>query len=171
MGIFNFLTLASVTTNSALTFFSLDVFNDMELAPRIWLFMAFQWILFGIQLVIQYFVDDIPEDVTQQIARTEYIVEKLIHKKHDEEATNVAKFFKEIKNSEMNESDNFIEEEKKEKVSCLHNFSVKFPDCIISKILINDRVKFSSTFNQDFQYNIGKFEYNIGLPPRNNNFS
>lgn len=166
MGIFNFITLASVTTNSALTFFSLDVFNKIELAPRIWLFMSFQWILIGIQLVIQYFVPDVPEDVELQIERTEFIVNKLIRGQPDEEMTNVAKFNRQG----TTESVDILPEDPPKDLTCLESFSKCFPDCIFSKIQTNDRMKFRTNFNENFDYEIQNYQFNTNLPPSNHSF-
>lgn len=48
-------------------------------------FIGFQWVLIGLQFIAQAIVPDVPEEVEIQLARNEFINEKVIEKVEDED--------------------------------------------------------------------------------------
>ena len=52
---------------------------------KLWIFIGFQWVLFGAQMVIRVMVPDEPRFVDIQRKRTEFIVSKVIDKVKDED--------------------------------------------------------------------------------------
>lgn len=114
-------------------------------------------------MLIQYFVDDVPQDVQDQLEKTEFIVSKIIEKKYDEELTKVSDFENNIQ-EKVDEIDDHAPQKKK---NCIDFIGDIFPDCILSKIRINDRVKFKSVFDENFDYDIKTYVSKVNAPPSN----
>ena len=52
---------------------------------RVWMFILFQYFLFGVMAFFSLIVTDVPVDVTTQLGRAAFINEKVILKVADEE--------------------------------------------------------------------------------------
>jgi len=83
--IFGFMGTVAVITNGGLIFFTMDTLWFLPLAYRVWLFIGFQWILITTQVLLEGWIDDIPQDVIIQAQRQEFICSKLIDELADEE--------------------------------------------------------------------------------------
>jgi anoctamin-10/anoctamin-7 len=83
--IFSIISVAAVITNAALICFTMTVLHQYSLFGRVWIFIGFQWVLISIQYVTQAIIPDVPESVEIQLARTEFINDKVIEKVPDED--------------------------------------------------------------------------------------
>lgn len=84
MTVFQVMATICVVTNSGLIVFTMSVLDDYDLSTRMWLFIAFQWFLFGTQSIIQIAIPDEPYEVQIQAQRNEFIVDKIIEKVEDD---------------------------------------------------------------------------------------
>jgi hypothetical protein len=82
--IFNIISVAAVITNAGLVCFTMDVLWRYSLFGRVWVFIGFQWVIIGCQFLSQLVIEDIPEEVTIQLQRNEFINLKVIEKVEDE---------------------------------------------------------------------------------------
>jgi anoctamin-10 len=83
--IFDIVVSASIVTNSALIVFTMQLLDQYTPFRQFWIFIGFQWVLFGSVYLVQSVIPDIPPEVELQIERSEYIQAKLIEKTPDEE--------------------------------------------------------------------------------------
>eukprot|EP01031_Cornospumella_fuschlensis_P028338 gene28338-34214_t len=67
--------LISVGTNAALLCFTMDLLSWSGVA-KVWLFIGFQYFIITAMALFAYLVDDVPIEVTTQLARQEYLVER-----------------------------------------------------------------------------------------------
>ena len=70
----------AVITNAGITVFTLKIFESWHLSSRFMIFIGFQWTCFALQALVMFVVDDEPDFVGVQKARTEFLVAKLIDK-------------------------------------------------------------------------------------------
>lgn len=77
--------VAGVVTNAGLIVFTMDVLDEYEDYIRYWVFILFQWAVYGFQSILMALVPDIPEEVAIQTERSEYFVSKLIDKEKETE--------------------------------------------------------------------------------------
>lgn len=54
-----------------------DHLGEYDLSIRLWFFILFQWVTFIFMAVLSGLVSDIPEDVTIQLQRTEFLTSKV----------------------------------------------------------------------------------------------
>eukprot|EP01038_Epipyxis_sp_PR26KG_P010969 gene10969-14731_t len=81
--IFGIIALAGVITNAAIVCFTMDVLYAYSTFGRAWIFMGFQWVLISVQVIIQWYIPDIPEEVEMQIERMAFYQDKVIEKVRD----------------------------------------------------------------------------------------
>jgi hypothetical protein len=67
-------------TNGGLIFFTLPSFQAVEKSGRIWLFFSFQCFLIVYQYLVSLLVPEVPEKVSIQWHRNQFISNKLIEK-------------------------------------------------------------------------------------------
>ena len=65
--------------------FTLTVLNDFDQTTQWFIFTFFQWVMFGIIVVIDQAIDDVPPDVKIQIERNDFLSSKLIDHVADDE--------------------------------------------------------------------------------------
>lgn len=82
--IFTIIVAVSCTTNAALTVFTMDVFDDKSDMFRMWFFIIFQWGCFSIQVFLMALVPDEPQEVRIQLARQDFLTEKAVLKRPDD---------------------------------------------------------------------------------------
>lgn len=58
--------------------------TDMEGEPLMWIFVGFQYFVFAFMALFSYLVDDIPEEVTIQLARQQFVTDKVLRMVPDE---------------------------------------------------------------------------------------
>lgn len=92
--IFLFLCGVSVVTNASLSVFTMHVLDEVSTSLRFWIFIIFQWACFIIQFLIMEAIPDIPEEIEIQLARQDFIINKLIEKIPDEPIVNVDSLIK-----------------------------------------------------------------------------
>ena len=88
--VFTMITGAAIITNAAIAVFVMDTFDGVKSYLglsyfRVWMFILFQYFLFGIMAFFSLNVADVPVDVTTQLGRAAFINEKVILKVADEE--------------------------------------------------------------------------------------
>jgi hypothetical protein len=74
--IFQLMAIIACVTNSGILCFTMQLFETSN-ASLVWIFVIFQYFLIITALLLEYFVDDVPEDVTIQLQRTEFIVKAI----------------------------------------------------------------------------------------------
>lgn len=82
--IFLVIITAAVVTNAGLAVFTMHTFNDLDVRSRFWIFVVFQWLVFGLQQVIMAAIPDIPDEIEIQIRRMKFITSKVIDEVPDE---------------------------------------------------------------------------------------
>ncbi|KAF4323256.1 hypothetical protein BBO99_00001540 [Phytophthora kernoviae] len=75
----------SVCTNGAVVIFTGDFFNDLSTASRVWMFTLFISSMFLFKYLLEVCIDDVPEDVTAQKYRQEYLVSKCLYHMPDDD--------------------------------------------------------------------------------------
>jgi anoctamin-10/anoctamin-7 len=118
--IFAILTTVSVMTNAGLICFTMDLTWETVAnggwgasdAQRLWMFIAFQWVVIGFQFVCGVYIDDVPDDVDIQLKRMDFINSKVIFKVADED------FGEEEVSFDAEENDSSTEFKPKEKKVC-----------------------------------------------------
>jgi len=89
--IFTLMSVIAVATNAGLIVFTMDLANNEVFAKRVtingkyWIFIAFQWVLIGIQFMISVAIPDEPNEVTIQKKRATFIIDKIIDETPDED--------------------------------------------------------------------------------------
>jgi hypothetical protein len=78
--IYKCLVFIAFITNGALIFLTLPLFEIVEITSRVWLFFGFQCFLIIYQYFVSYIVPEVPEKVSIQWHRNEFISKKLIEK-------------------------------------------------------------------------------------------
>ena len=87
--------MSLVCTKQALIVFTMNLFpSDYSSFTKFWVFIGFQWVMFGLQYTIRALVPDIPWDIEIQEKRQEFVNRKLIRGEEDEDfvmtkATNI----------------------------------------------------------------------------------
>ena len=80
MDVFVALSFLSVISNSGIICFTMDVFpTDMKL----WLFITFQYVIFSGMYIFEMVIDDVPEEVSIQAARQEFLLSKVVEQDSD----------------------------------------------------------------------------------------
>ena len=87
---FGVIAALSVGTNAALMAFVTSSFSGLPKDQHVWLFIGYQYIVFGIQNVMKAMIPDVPEDVEIQIKRTEFIVSKIYDRVVDSDDEGIA---------------------------------------------------------------------------------
>jgi anoctamin-10/anoctamin-7 len=87
--IFTLVAGAAVVSNAALTFFTMDTFDNLSDVSSIWYFIGFQYLVFAIMYVFSILVPDEPEFVAIQPQRQNYLVEKVIERIADEDESDL----------------------------------------------------------------------------------
>ena len=88
--VFAIMSGAAVVTNGALLVFTMDRFDALPgdaMYDKAWLFIVFQYVMFGLMFLLALLVDDVPEGVATQVERMHYLSEKLIDKVTDDDET------------------------------------------------------------------------------------
>jgi len=85
--IFGMLSSIAVVTNAALVAFTTGMLagRGWSTTEELWAFVLAQYAVFGMMALFSYVVEDVPEPVTTQIARSEFIISKVIDKVPDED--------------------------------------------------------------------------------------
>ena len=83
--IYTIIAVIAVVTNSGLVCFTMDVLDFFSYTRRIWIFILFQWFLLSMQAILFFYVDDVPIDVTIQLKRQKFIIDKVMLKIPDED--------------------------------------------------------------------------------------
>merc|ERR1711988_809486 len=80
---------AAVITNAALCVFVMNTFSSLEFNNltyfKCWMFIIFQYFLFGLMVIFSIIVPDVPYDVEVQLGRQQFINDKVINKVKDED--------------------------------------------------------------------------------------
>eukprot|EP00904_Undaria_pinnatifida_P001459 jgi/Undpi1/11313/HiC_scaffold_30.g13611.m1 len=88
--VFTAITCIAVVTNSALICLIYeDLVGEYSVSTRLWLFILFQWTAFLFMAALRAMVPDVPEDVTIQLERTEFLSSKIIDQVPDEMDDNI----------------------------------------------------------------------------------
>lgn len=83
--IFLLISVAAVVTNAGLAVFTMTVLDKYSIELRFWTFILFQWVCFGLQMIIMEAIPDVPEEIDIQQQRQAFFVRKLIDKVHDDD--------------------------------------------------------------------------------------
>ncbi|CAM9464105.1 unnamed protein product [Heterosigma akashiwo] len=85
--IFGMLSSIAVVTNAALVAFTTGMLagRGWSTTEELWAFVLAQYAVFGMMALFSYVVEDVPEPVTTQIARSKFIISKVIDKVPDED--------------------------------------------------------------------------------------
>ncbi|CAN0494051.1 unnamed protein product, partial [Laminaria digitata] len=54
-----------------------DTVEKFSLSTRLWIFILLQWVAFSFMAAVSEWVPDVPEDVTLQLQRTEFLSSKV----------------------------------------------------------------------------------------------
>jgi hypothetical protein len=115
--VFTIIAAMAVVTNAGLAFFTMGVFSDPSWDGwRVWLFLSYQYVIFGLIYAFMAAVPDVPSDVETQIQRQEFIVEKIIKMAEDDDSEDESSDG-DSDREELDESDE--EEGEKKKPGCL----------------------------------------------------
>lgn len=79
------ISIFAVFINAALVAFTGSYAIDERWAVRVWIFIAMSSSIFMINSLLAYLVPDVPEEVEIQLARQDYIVDKVLHNVQDED--------------------------------------------------------------------------------------
>jgi hypothetical protein len=82
--VFTILTVACVMTNAGLTVFTMTTFDKYSNIIRFWIYIVFQFVCFGCQVILSEAIPDVPEAVQVQLQRQEFIVSKIIEHVEDD---------------------------------------------------------------------------------------
>ncbi len=80
MDVFVALSFLSVITNSGIVCFTMDVFPS---EMKVWLFITFQYVIFSGMYIFEMIIDDVPEEVSIQTARQEFLLRKVVDQDSD----------------------------------------------------------------------------------------
>ncbi|KAG5190771.1 calcium-activated chloride channel-domain-containing protein [Tribonema minus] len=75
----------SVVSNSALIAFTSDLFAGHSTAQRIWIFMLFEHGVMLFKYALAVLIPDVPQDVTIQLEREEFVLAKVLHNEPDDD--------------------------------------------------------------------------------------
>lgn len=78
------MTIASVITNAGVVAFTMDFFDDEEPVYRWVFFVCFQYFGFLLMAYFSFVVEDVPEEVSIQLARQQFIIDKVVRQIPDE---------------------------------------------------------------------------------------
>lgn len=78
------MTIASVITNAGVVAFTMEFFEDEEVVYRWVFFVCFQYFGFVLMAYFSFVVDDVPEEVSIQLARQNFIIDKVVRRIPDE---------------------------------------------------------------------------------------
>jgi hypothetical protein len=85
--IFTIISIISVITNSSVSVFTMSVTDSLGDFTRFWVYIAFQWSCFLIQVSIMCGLNDVTDDVKVQTQRTTFLVDKVIDQTPDDVIT------------------------------------------------------------------------------------
>jgi hypothetical protein len=88
---FQIIAALSVGSNAALMAFVTSSFSALPADQHVWLFITYQYIVFGIQTAMKAMIPDVPLDVEIQIQRTEFIVSKIYDRVMDSDDEGMAR--------------------------------------------------------------------------------
>ena len=119
--VFTIIAVMAVITNAGLAFFTMGVFSDPSWDGwRVWLFLSYQYVIFGLIYAFMAAVPDVPVDVETQIERQEFIVNKIINMAvDDDDDDDESSDGGDSDRDEPDVSDDEEEGGKKKKPSCL----------------------------------------------------
>jgi hypothetical protein len=83
--ILTIVSIASVMSNASITVFTMSVTNSFSYYTRFWLYLGFQWTCFVVQVIIMELIPDVPESVTIQQQRQEFLIDKIINQVPDDD--------------------------------------------------------------------------------------
>merc|ERR1711998_640446 len=87
--VFTAISGAAVITNAGLCAFVMNTFNSLGYSNltyfKCWMFIIFQYFLFGLMVIFSIVVPDCPYDVEIQLGRQAFINEKVINKVEDDD--------------------------------------------------------------------------------------
>lgn len=89
--ILELISFASIFINSALVAFTGSNTINYTWSERVWIFIMMSTGLFCIRLLVAFLIPDVPEEVTIQCDRQEYLVDKVIDNVADEDDTDLSK--------------------------------------------------------------------------------
>lgn len=158
--IFRFLVLTSIITNGGIIFFTLNTFNNVSFTTRLWLFIGFQWCLITVYFFIQFYIPDVPIEVDIQLKRAEFIIEKVVHKKPDDEMISIKDY--KLKKQEKELANKEKEEEITLPSKILDYLYTNFPDCLFIRPIRKtvDRKNDVEAFD-NFDFNFKFYRHDI----------
>ena len=80
MDVFVALSFLSVVTNCGIVCFTMDVFPT---EMKVWLFITSQYVIFSGMYIFGMIIDDVPEEVSIQAARQEFLLSKVVDQESD----------------------------------------------------------------------------------------
>jgi hypothetical protein len=83
--IFTVISVAAVLTNAGLTCFTMDTLDDVSTSTRYVIFILFQLSCFALQYFLMEVIPDVPESISIQKQRTEFLRQKFIQEIPDDE--------------------------------------------------------------------------------------
>lgn len=83
--VFDLICTSSVITNAAMIVFTMKLVDQYTEFTQFWIFIGFQWVMFGLQLFIRAAIPDTPFEVTIQKKRSDYLNRKLILREIDDD--------------------------------------------------------------------------------------
>jgi len=87
LSIFTYVAYIGVITNSGVLIFTSSSIIKVEIGRddiRVWMFLGFVFAVFSIKFVADFFIKDVPTDVSIQLERQDYYVRKVFHVEEDD---------------------------------------------------------------------------------------
>ena len=72
-------------TNAVLVAYTNDTFDNLTTVTRLLLFACYEYALIGLKLTYQITVDDVPDHVLLQVARSDFLSRKIVSNERDEQ--------------------------------------------------------------------------------------
>ena len=85
MSFLEFMSNASAVTNAVLVAYTNDTFANLTTVTRLLLFACYEYALIGLKLTYQITVDDVPDHVLLQVARSDFLSRKIVSNERDEQ--------------------------------------------------------------------------------------
>ena len=79
------LKILSQVTNAVLVAYTNDTFDNLTTVTRLLLFACYEYALIGLKLTYQITVDDVPDHVVLQVARSDFLSRKIVSNERDEQ--------------------------------------------------------------------------------------
>ena len=77
--------ILSQVTNAVLVAYTNDTFDNLTTVTRLLLFACYEYALIGLKLTYQITVDDVPDHVVLQVARSDFLSRKIVSNERDEQ--------------------------------------------------------------------------------------